>query len=95
MMLGGNMGPTFQLYRLPRSTLHLLFSAFELRILVGDANNTWESISMCNSQHLSTWSGLTAGGTGTGVASLEGLLVATLAEVIGAGVDNNSALDAC
>lgn len=40
MMLGGNMGPGFQLYRLPISTFHLSFSAFELRILVGNANNT-------------------------------------------------------
>lgn len=34
-----------------------------------------------------------AGGAEAGVASLQGLLVATLAEVIGAGVDNNSAAD--
>ena len=35
----------------------------------------------------------TASGTGTGVASLEGLLVATLAEIISAGVDDDGALD--
>jgi hypothetical protein len=33
----------------------------------------------------------TAGGSGTGVASLEGLLVAALAEVVGAGVHNDGA----
>lgn len=35
----------------------------------------------------------TAGGTGTGVASLEGLLVVTLAEVVGAAVNNDGAAD--
>jgi microcystin degradation protein MlrC len=35
---------------------------------------------------------LTAGGTGTGVASLERLLSASLAEVVSAGVDDNGAL---
>ena len=34
----------------------------------------------------------TAGGTGTRIASLEGLLVAALAEIIGAGMGNYSAL---
>lgn len=35
---------------------------------------------------------LTAGRAGTSVTSLEGLLVATLAEVVGAGVDDDGAL---
>lgn len=35
----------------------------------------------------------TAGRAGAGVASLEGLLVAALAEVVGAGVDNDGAAD--
>lgn len=34
----------------------------------------------------------TASRAGASVASLEGLLVATLAEVVGAGVDNDGAL---
>lgn len=35
---------------------------------------------------------LTASGTGTSIASLGGFLVVTLAEIIGAGMDNDSAL---
>lgn len=35
----------------------------------------------------------TAGRTGAGVASLEGFLVATLAEIVGAGVDDDGALE--
>lgn len=35
----------------------------------------------------------TASRSGTSVTSLEGLLVVTLAEIVGAGVDNNSALN--
>ena len=36
--------------------------------------------------------GHTAGGAGAGVASLEGLLVVALAEIVGAAVDNDGAL---
>jgi len=36
--------------------------------------------------------GLTASRAGTSVAGLEGLLVATLAEIISAGMDNDGAL---
>ena len=37
----------------------------------------------------------TASRSGTSVASLEGLLVATLAEIVGAGMDNDGSLTAC
>lgn len=35
---------------------------------------------------------LTAGGTGTSIASLQGLLVSALAEIIGSGMDNDGPL---
>lgn len=38
------------------------------------------------------WTKFTAGGAGTSVASLLGLLIATLAEVVGACVDDDGAL---
>jgi len=35
----------------------------------------------------------TASGTGAGVASLQGLLVSSLAEIVGAGMDNDGSLE--
>lgn len=70
----------------------------DLASLGGDTNDTCVTTLR---QQLDFYSNLmprvkmihTASRSGTSVTGLEGLLVVTLAEIVGAGVDNNSALN--
>lgn len=62
-----------------------------LPCLLRDTNDTWKPRLVWQANP-AEGQNLTAGRAGTGVASLERLLVASLAEVVGAGVDNNGPL---
>lgn len=75
--------------------LSFFVSATELSNLVGDANDTYSHMELARAIRCSTIriQMHTAGRTGASVASLEGLLVATLAEIVGAGVDDDGALE--
>lgn len=59
---------------------------------IGDANNTWMLVSKLHRLPKSTASRLTTSWSGTSVARLLGLFIATLAQIVGASVHDDGSL---